>query len=121
MARRLLTKEGEEEIAVLYPQFQPILSKWRMGGEVTWFSKGQDWGKTPSVYRDFIHRTLKTMANHPNFPKCTTDWTRSLWIPQHIRKAMWNSLDLIDLHPDLWKFASNVDIKHLQHISGDGQ
>ena len=118
MARRYMTTAIEDEIATSYPQFKPILSKWRAGGEVTWFSNGHDWGETPSIYRDFISHALKVLAKHPKFPRKNTDWTRNLGMPQDRRDTYCNVLELINFHPDPWTIPNAEDLRHLQYVSG---
>jgi len=118
MARGFLTEAGEEEIAACYPQFQPILSAWRLNRDGTWFSKGYDWGEAPSIYRDFIQHTLTVLAKHPDFAADDVDWTDALRIPSDGQTPSRNLLDLTNLQSKLWSIPTNGDFMHTVSISG---
>jgi hypothetical protein len=48
MAPPFLDKESEEEIALLYPQFRPVLHHWRTRGLIEHLGSDNEWGETPS-------------------------------------------------------------------------
>jgi len=118
MARRFLTEAREEEIAACYPQFQPILTAWRLNRDGTWFSKGHDWGEAPSIYRDFIQHTLTVLAKHPEFANDDIDWMDILRILSGAQLPARNLLDLTDLQSKLWSIPTNGDFMHTVSISG---
>ncbi|KAH6876228.1 hypothetical protein BKA58DRAFT_455372 [Alternaria rosae] len=118
MARLYLTESNEEEVALQYPQFRPILSNWRLKNDAVEFPKSHDWGETPSVYRDFIQYTLKTMLRHPQFPKDDLTWTRSLRIPPHEPTPTCTLSRLIDLNPPVWKIPHKEIFNRVMEVCG---
>ena len=118
MARQFLTKKLEEEIASRYPQFKTILANWRSKCEVTMNSKGHDWGETPSIYRDFICHTLRTISKDPEFVRTGQKWVNGLWVPPHKYTVFRNIFELISLYPEPWKLPSKEEISRLERVSG---
>ena len=123
LARRFLDEAGEREIASLYPQFRPILDKWRSGREVTWISKGHDWGETPSIYRDFVHCILSVMAKNAEFGgrNIAMRCAHSAWMPRQNQSTMLNCnlSELVDgRQPEPWAVPRAADLQRLQKVSG---
>ena len=68
IAQSCLTDEMEKKITLVYPQFAPIVRKWRLGGRIGQTLRGDfTFREPPSVYRDFVHFTLKILENSPHF------------------------------------------------------
>ena len=118
MARQFLTGTLEDEIAAHYPQFKPILARWRSKIEVTAESKGHDWGETPSIYRDFICHTLEAIAKDPKFVLTGQRWVNGLWIPQDKYAVFRNMFELIGLRPEPWNIPSEEEVSRLSNLSG---
>ena len=63
IAHSCLTDETEAVIGLAYPQFAPVMRKWRLEGPTTQAS--WDYGEPPSVYRDFVHFVLRVLEDCP--------------------------------------------------------
>jgi len=65
---RLLTLDMMQSITSIYPQFWPLLSNWRLrDGKSILGWKMFDFGEVPSIWLDFVHYTLVTIAQHPDY------------------------------------------------------
>jgi hypothetical protein len=122
MTPHLLTSDNPNSIALLYPQFQPILDHWATGRQLhtqEWL--GALYGEAASFKRDFVHTVLNYITPHPDF--------RRLASVKHVSRGPNHTLELNLLHPQPWsifqhsevrKLANEVRMQHPDNFHYDG-
>jgi hypothetical protein len=121
IAPHLLSQDLEDEIALRYPQFLPILQRWSSEGDIHWsMLRDADWGETPSIYRDFTHYAFNVFAMHPEFVETLERVTQERHQPVEEEQPLEDFSGLIKQHPNLWHIPNSDELEQMIDAAGRG-